>query len=123
MFIFNYCNITWKKKEIQCCSFEVLPIEDKLNDISAADSGEKWGPIRNLRGKYFEGERWRGEFGPQKTFYGRKLVKRRILETFKGKNISAYFGQKCSNCQNFDLKIRRDHKKFLWASRLWVSRR
>ena len=36
---------------------------------------------------------------------------------------TAYCVQKCTNWQNFDSKIRRDHqKKFLWASRLWVSR-
>ena len=37
---------------------------------------------------------------------------------------TAYCVQKCTNWQNFESKIRRDHqKRFIWASRLWVGRR
>ena len=36
---------------------------------------------------------------------------------------TAYYVQKCTNWQNFDSKIRKDHqKKFLWPSQLWVGR-
>ena len=36
---------------------------------------------------------------------------------------TTYCVQKCTNWQNFDSEIRRDHqKRFIWASRLWVGR-
>ena len=58
----------------------------------------------------------------EKKNSGTKRLKKMKIYKFI-KPFTAYCVQKCTNWQNFDSKIRRDHQtNFLWASRLWVGR-